>query len=331
MGRDYYADLGVAKGASDAELKKAYRKLAMKWHPDKNKGDKTAEAKFKKISEAYDVLSDSDKRETYDKFGEEGLKRGFGNGFGANGAGFSGGGHNFNFRRPEDLFSEVFGSGFGGGGGMNDFSSLFNGGGGFHSFSGGQPGFSHPFGGGGGGCGMRRPSKPSPMVNNISFDLKDLYTGVAKRYKITRVVNGQQQIDEVEVNVRPGWKRGTKITFENKGHQQAGQLAQDVVFVIDEKPHAHFKRDGNDLVYDQEVTLSQALCGFKMSIPTLDGRSLSVGVAEVVRPGYEKVIPGEGMPIKGGASKGNLRIRFNVRFPTELSEDQKKVVKEAFR
>ena len=117
MGADYYELLGCSRSATEDELKKAYRKLAMKWHPDKNKDNrKQAEEKFKKISEAYDVLSDKQKRGVYDKFGEEGLKGGMGGG-GANG--FRGA--NFNFRRPEDIFSEVFGAqfgGMGGGGGM---------------------------------------------------------------------------------------------------------------------------------------------------------------------------------------------------------------------
>ncbi|QDZ18433.1 DnaJ-like protein [Chloropicon primus] len=319
MARDYYAELGVSRTASEDELKKAYRKLAMKWHPDKNKDNRQeAEEKFKKISEAYDVLSDKEKRGIYDKFGEDGLKNGMG------GGGFArGGGANFNFRSPEDLFSEVFGAqfgGMGGGGGVEDLFSMFGGG------MGGGGG--HPFG----GPGMRRSTsrrKPSPAMNNIPFSLEDLYKGVTKSYKITRTVNGRQQQETVTVEVKPGWKKGTKITFEGKGDQPSGGLAGDVVFVIDEKPHAHFKRDGNDLVYTQDVALSQALCGFALSIPTLDGRNLRVDMSEIVTPGYQKVVAGEGMPMRGG-SKGNLRIKFNVRFPTRpLNDEQKKKLKEA--
>ena len=323
MGRDYYADLGVSKTASEAELKKAYRKLAMKWHPDKNKDNlKVAEEKFKKISEAYDVLSDKEKRKVYDRFGEDGLKNGAG--------GFPGGfpgGANFNFRRPEDIFSEVFGAQFGGGqgGGMEDiFGAMFGGAGGGAGPSG--------FGGFGGHPGMHRQRskvKPRATMNNIPFSLEDLYKGVTKKYKITRTVHGQQQQETVTVDVRPGWKKGTKVTFEGKGDHAQGQLPADVVFVIDEKPHAHFKREGNDLVYDQDIGLSQALCGFAMSIPTLDGRALRVSVGEVVSPGYQKVVSGEGMPYKGGQLKGDMRIRFNIRFPSRLTDEQKKKIKEA--
>jgi len=330
MGRDLYAELGVSKSASEDELKKAYRKLAMKWHPDKNKDNREkAEEKFKKISEAYDVLSDPKKREVYDRFGEEGLKGGFPGGANGGGAGFSGA--NFNFRRPEDLFAEVFGgrSPFGGGGGgMEDIFSAFSSGG-MGGMGGGHPFGGHPGCGFSGGPNMRtRRSKPSPTTNNVSFDLKELYTGVTKKYKISRNVSGKPVEEIITLDVRPGWKKGTKITFEGKGDQPVGQMAGDVVFVIDEKPHAHFKRDGNDLVYEQEVSLAQALCGFAMSIPTLDGRTLRANISEVVRPGYEKVIPSEGMPIKGGATKGNMRLRFQVRFPTSLSDEQKRKVKE---
>ena len=325
MGADYYELLGCSRSATEDELKKAYRKLAMKWHPDKNKDNrKQAEEKFKKISEAYDVVSDKQKRGVYDKFGEEGLKGGMGGG-GANG--FRGA--NFNFRRPEDIFSEVFGAQFGGmGGGGPGMEDLFS------MFGGGMPGGGmHGGFGGGPSCGMRRTNsrrKPSPTVNNVPFALEDLYKGVTKKYKITRTVNGLQQQETVTVDVKPGWKKGTKVTFEGKGDQPSGQLAGDVVFVIDEKPHAHFKREGNDLIYLQDIPLAQALCGFAMSIPTLDGRQLRVDLTEVVTPGYEKVIASEGMPIKSGQRKGNMRIKFNVQFPSKLTDDQKKKIKEAF-
>lgn len=324
---DYYEILGVSKTASDDELKKAYRKLAMKWHPDKNKDNRqVAEEKFKKISEAYDVLSDKEKRSVYDRFGEDGLKGGMPGGGG--GGGFRSG--NFNFRRPEDVFAEVFGSmgggGFGGMGGAEDIFSMFGGG-----MGGGPSGFGG-FGGCPGGPGMQRQrskTKPADSVQRIGFDLKDLYTGVTKKFKINRTVNGQDISEKVELNIRPGWKKGTKITFQGKGNQVQGQYAQDLVFIIDEKPHAHFKRDSNDLVYEQDISLAQALCGFAMTIPTLDGRMLRVDVTEVVSPGYEKIVLNEGMPIKGGPAKGNLKIKFNIRFPSNLNKEQKDKVREA--
>ena len=109
-----------------------------------------------------------------------------------------------------------------------------------------------------------------------------------------------------------------------------GSVGPEFAFVIDEKPHAHFKREGNDLVYLQDVPLAQALCGFAMSIPTLDSRSLRVNIAEVVTPGYQKVVKGEGMPIRGGkAGKGDLRIKFDVKFPSALTDEQKRKIKEA--
>jgi DnaJ family protein B protein 4 len=202
----------------------------------------------------------------------------------------------------------IFGSMFGGGGGPSGF-------GGF----GGHPGMQR----------QRSKQKPRDKVQHIPFDLKDLYTGVTKKYKISRTVSGRPEEEIVEVSVKPGWKKGTKVTYTGKGDHPSGQYAGDVIFVIDERPHPHFKRDGNDLVFDQDIGLAQALCGFAMSIPTLDGRTLKAQVSEVVSPGFEKVVPKEGMPIKGGPAKGNLRIRFHIRFPSKLTDEQKKKIKEA--
>ena len=126
------------------------------------------------------------------------------------------------------------------------------------------------------------------------------------------------------IDIKPGWKKGTKITFPEKGNEQRGVIPSDLVFIIDEKPHSVFKRDGNDLVVTQKVPLVEALTGYTAQITTLDGRSLSIPINAVISPSYEEVVKGEGMPLpKDPSKKGNLRIKFNIKFPTKLTAEQK--------
>ena len=130
------------------------------------------------------------------------------------------------------------------------------------------------------------------------------------------------------IEIRPGWKKGTKITFPEKGNEQRGVIPSDLVFIIDEKPHAVFKRDGNDLVVTQKISLAKALTSYTAQITTLDGRSLTIPVNSVISPTYEEVVKGEGMSIpKEPTRKGNLRIKFDIKFPTRLTSDQKKGIK----
>ena len=130
------------------------------------------------------------------------------------------------------------------------------------------------------------------------------------------------------IDIKPGWKKGTKITFPEKGHEQRGVIPSDLVFIIDEKPHNVFKRDGNDLVVTQKISLVEALTGYTAQITTLDGRALSIPINVVISPSYEEVVKGEGMPIpKDPSRKGNLRIKFNIKFPTKLTAEQKTGIK----
>ncbi|PPS00614.1 hypothetical protein GOBAR_AA20049 [Gossypium barbadense] len=126
------------------------------------------------------------------------------------------------------------------------------------------------------------------------------------------------------IEIKPGWKRGTKITFPEKGNEEPGVIPADVIFVIEEKPHATYKRDGNDLVVNQEITLLEALTGRTLDLTTLDGRSLMIPLTEIVKPGAEIVVPNEGMPIsKEAGRKGNLRIKLDVKYPSRLTTEQK--------
>ncbi|XP_042498369.1 dnaJ homolog subfamily B member 4 [Macadamia integrifolia] len=339
MGVDYYNILKVNRNATDDDLKKSYRRLAMKWHPDKNPTNKKeAEAKFKQISEAYEVLSDPQKRAVYDQYGEEGLKGATPGSSGGGGGGFpfgggSSGGPNdfmFNPRNAEDIFAEFFGSspfGFGSTGPGRSMRFQSDGGGIFNGFGGTENHFRTYSEGVGPGGGM--PRKPPPVESKLPCSLEELYTGSTRKMKISRKVvdvNGRliPESEILTITVKPGWKKGTKITFPDKGNEQTNQLPADLVFVIDEKPHDVYQRNGNDLVVKQKVSLAEALGGTTVNLKTLDGRELNIPVTDVVNPGFELVIAEEGMPIaKEPGNRGNLSIKFEVKFPTRLTSEQK--------
>ncbi|XP_028763385.1 dnaJ homolog subfamily B member 1-like [Neltuma alba] len=332
MGMDYYNILKVNRNASEDDLRKAYKRLAMIWHPDKNPVNKReAEAKFKQISEAYDVLSDPQKRQIYDLYGEEALKSGQFPPPSQSSSSMSSSSsrayqhfqnqqrqhsttsYRFNPRDADDIYAEIFGSengGAGGGGGRN----------GAH-----RDGFFRTSNGAFGG-GTR---KAAAVETLLPCSLEELYKGVKKKMKISRNVCDAfgkfRNVEEIlTIEVKPGWKRGTKITFPEKGNQEPGIIAADLIFVVDEKPHAVYRRDGNDLVINQEITLLESLTGKTLDLTTLDGRSLVIPLTDIVKPGAEIVVPSEGMPIsKEPGKKGNLRIKFEVKYPSRLTPEQK--------
>ncbi|PIN15208.1 Molecular chaperone (DnaJ superfamily) [Handroanthus impetiginosus] len=303
MGVEYYNILKVSRNATEEDVKKSYKRLAMKWHPDKNAvNTKEAEAKFKQISEAYDVLSDPQKRQIYDLYGEEGLKSGYYPPPGSMER-ENGGGRGFKFspRDAEDIFEEFFG--------------------GFDINKG------KTTGGGGGGGG--RLKKAAAMETKLPCSLEELYKGSKRKMKISRVVlddSGKPgTVEEVlAIQIKPGWKKGTKITFPEKGNHEPGAAPGDLIFVVDEKPHPVFKRDGNDLILHQRISLLGALTGKNLTITTLDGRELPLTISNIVKPGHEMVIENEGMPIsKEPGKNGNLRIKFDIKFPSRLTAEQK--------
>lgn len=316
---------------------------------DKNQNNPAAADKFKLISEAYEVLSDPEKRQVYDVYGEEGLKQGapppgagatggggFGGGGGAGGHPFGGfggsggrAGGGFTPRSAEDIFREFFGASMGGGGaGGGGFEDLFGGGG-------------VGFGGHGGGFGQQQyqqqPAQKDPDVaHSLRCTLEELYAGATKRVKLTRTVvdcasgrpAGKEEVLSIEV--KPGWKAGTKVRFEGKGDERAGARAGDIVFVIEEKPHDRFKREGNNLVHVAKVSLADALCGPTVEVETLDRRKLQVSVSGVATPTATKVVKGEGMPLsKDPKTKGDLHVRFDIKFPSKLGDDAKALVRKA--
>ncbi|OAY34000.1 dnaJ homolog subfamily B member 13 [Manihot esculenta] len=336
MGVDYYKILQVDRNAKDDDLKKAYRKLAMKWHPDKNPNNKKeSEAKFKQISEAYEVLTDPQKRVVYDQYGEEGLKGSVPPPDTGGTSYYSTGeiptSFRFNPRNADDIFAEFFGfsrpfGGMGGaGGGMRGtrFSSGIFGDDMFGSFGDGGGGSMHQSG----------PRKAPAIENKLPCRLEELYKGTTKKMKISREIvdiSGKtMQVQEIlTIDIKPGWKKGTKITFPEKGNEQPNVVPADLVFIIDEKPHPMFTRDGSDLIVTQNISLAEALTGYTVHLTTLDGRNLSIPISSVIHPNYEEVIPREGMPIqKDPTKRGNLRIKFNIKFPTRLTSEQKAGIK----
>ncbi|WKA08341.1 hypothetical protein VitviT2T_026072 [Vitis vinifera] len=329
MGVDYYNILKVNRNASEDDLRRAYRRLAMIWHPDKNPSNKReAEAKFKQISEAYDVLSDPQKRQIYDLYGEEALKSGQ---VPPPPASTRGGPqhHNhhpnpsfrFNPRDADDIYEEFFGpdgSGTGAGGGGGGRNRVY------------KDGFFRTSNGDYGSQALR---KAAPVENLLPCSLEELYKGAKKKMKISRTISDAfgkiRTVEEIlSIDIKPGWKKGTKITFPEKGNQEPGVIPADLIFVVDEKPHLVFKRDGNDLIVDREITLLEALTGKALELKTLDGRSLEIQLTDIVKPGYEMVVPNEGMPIsKEPSRKGNLRIKFDVNYPSRLTSEQKSDLK----
>ncbi|KAJ2081795.1 Molecular chaperone (DnaJ super) [Coemansia sp. RSA 988] len=354
MGKDYYAILGVPKDAKDEQLKTAYRKQALLWHPDRHKNDtEKANAKFKDISEAYEVLSNAEKRKIYDQFGEEGLKSGVPPGGGANGSGFPGGGFTnggttfrftsggpggggggfpgFHPSNPEDIFAQLFGGGLSSMGGQEHGAQFMNvedsmgGVGGLHGF-----GFD-------GGRGRSTPSsrRPQEVTRPLQCSLEELYKGCTKKLKVTRRIRGPKgNISTAEkvlqIDVKPGWKAGTKVRFSNEGDDM-GNGAQDIVFVIEEKPHPLFKRDGDDLKLDLGLTLDEALCGFKKPVQLLNGKSIQINNSNsVVQPGKVSRMPNYGMPISKQPGRfGALVITYTVQFPASLTQGQKEMIHKA--
>ena len=350
--RDYYEVLGVSKGASADELKKAYRKLAIKYHPDKNPGDKEAEEKFKELAEAYDVLSDPDKRQRYDQFGHAGV----GSSAASGGAGGFGGGMSM-----EDIFSR-FGDLFGGGG--FDFGG---------------------FGGFGGGGGGRQALRGSDLRARVRLTLEDIEKGVEKKLKIKKNVacshcggegtsdpNGKQtcgtchgtgsvvtaqrslfgmvqtqsicptcegtgevitkpcshckgqgtQIGEELVSFRipAGVQEGMQLTVSGKGNAAPrGGHPGDLLVLIQEEEDPNLIRNGSDLIYNLLVSIPMAAHGGSVEVPTIGGKA-RVKIAPGTQPGKVLRLRGKGLPSVNGYGKGDLLVNVNVFIP-KLKED----------
>lgn len=353
--RDYYEVLGVEKNASADEIKKAYRKKAIQYHPDKNPGDKEAEEKFKEAAEAYEVLSNPDKRARYDQFGPEGVN-GAGGGFGG---GFSGQGMSM-----DDIFS-MFGDIFGGHGGF----------GGFGGFS-------------GGGQSSQRKFRGSDLRVKVKLSLKDIANGTTKKFKLKKYVpcshchgtgaegnsgtetcptckgsghilrtqqsifgmmqsqsvcpqcNGEGKIiknkckecagegivygeEVVEVKIPAGVAEGMQLSMNGKGN--AGKhngINGDLLIQIEEEPHPELIRDENDLIYNLLLSVPTAALGGTVEIPTIDSKA-KVKIEPGTQPGKVLRLRGKGLPSVNGYGTGDLLVNVSVYIPETLSKEEK--------
>ncbi len=355
--RDYYEVLGVAKNASAAEIKKAYRQKAIQYHPDKNPGDKQAEEKFKEAAEAYEVLSNDDKRKRYDQFGHAGVG-------GASGNGFSGGGMTM-----EDIFShfgDIFGDAFGGFGGFSGF-------GGFGSQRG------------------RRVQKGSNLRVKVRLTLAEIATGVEKKIKVTKLVScqhcngtgaanakgystcttcrgtgqvtrisntflgqmqsvsvcptceGEGQIitakcdhchgegllhsdDVITIKIPAGVAEGMQLNVSGKGNAaRRGGVNGDLLVQITEEPDENLVRDGNDLIYRLFISIPQATLGTTSEIPTIEGKA-KIKIEPGTQSGKILRLKSKGLPDVNGYQRGDLLVQINVWIPSELTKEEKKIL-----
>ncbi|MCH2194670.1 molecular chaperone DnaJ [Kordia sp.] len=345
MKQDYYEILGISKGASAAEIKKAYRKKAIQYHPDKNPDDKDAEEMFKKAAEAYEVLSDDNKRARYDQYGHAAFE----NGGGFGGGGFGGG------MNMDDIFSQfgdIFGGAFGGGGG---------------------------FGGGFGGGGRQRRVKGSSLKIRLKLSLEEIANGVEKKVKVRRKVqapgvtyktcgtcngsgqmtritntilgrmqtsttcstcNGSGQVldkrpagadgqgmkseeETVSIKIPAGVVEGMQLKVSGKGNEAPGNgISGDLLVVIEEKEHEFLKREGDNLHYDLYISFSEAALGSSKEIDTVTGK-VRIKVESGVQSGKILRLRGKGIPSINGYGKGDLLVHINVWTPKTLTKEQK--------
>jgi curved DNA-binding protein len=298
MPPDLYSELGVSRDASPDEIKKAYRKLAAQLHPDKNPGDTKAEARFKTVNRAHQVLSDQEKRKIYDEFGEEGLREGF-----------------------DVQAARAYRSGFGGGrararaGGVN-VEDLFGG-------EGPQGGFGDLFGdlfggrarrGAGGGANM----KGSDVASEVSIDFVSAIKGAELRLRL------QDGGDEVTVRIPAGAGDGDKVRIP--GHGQPGPFGGppgDLILTIRVQPHQFFDREGLDLYLDLPITIGEAFHGAKVRVPTPDG-PVTLSVPKRAQSGQVARLKGKGVQRK--SEQGDLFVRFLVRYPGEGGTEVEKAI-----
>jgi len=291
--KDYYKILGVAKTASQAEIKKAYRALAKKYHPDKNKGDKTAEEKFKDVSEAYEVLGDEEKRKQYDQLGSNWRQyQNAGGGFGGRQQQYGGQGGFGGF--DSDMF----------GGGFSDFFQQFFGGGGGGSF--GQQGGRRGHG----------PSKGQDYEAEMEITLQEAYQGTS------RLINLHNQ--QLRITTKPGVADGQVLRIKGKGAPAAaGGTPGDLYIKVFVKPDPNFERQGSDIYTSLPLDMYTAILGGDAHVRTLSGQ-LKLKIPAGTQNGKTLRLRGKGMPVYGKPDQhGDLYVKINVELPTHLSDEER--------
>jgi curved DNA-binding protein len=306
---DYYQLLGVGREAPADEIKKAYRKLALKYHPDKAKGDKkVAEEKFKQISEAYAVLSNPDKRKEYDQFGSQVFRQKFTQEDIFKGADFN---DMFDLGLSEGLFSRLFG-GLGGGRGR-----------------GGQGGRTrvYQFGGGGpqGFGGQVPPRQGEDLQVEMPITLHEMAFGTEK--VVALPTNGQ--VDKINVKIPPGALPGKRLRVSGKGRPgPLGGPPGDLYVKLKEVEHPVFKREGSDLYVDRHIKFTEAALGTKVTVPTLDGKTMSLKVPPGTQSHTKMRLKNYGLPQANSKTRGDQFVRIIVDTPANLNKKQKTLVEE---
>jgi curved DNA-binding protein len=305
-GKDYYQILGVSKTASPEEIKKSYRKLALKYHPDRNKGDKTAESKFKEISEAYAVLADPEKRKQYDRFGAEGFQNRF---------------------SQEDIFrgfdfGEIFREfGFGSAGRGDDlFSNLFGGMGGKRRYR----ASGSPFGYSSGGFRTQAQDlRGQDLVYELPMTLEELCNTSNK--VISYQLDGRQET--VSVKVPAGMPSGKRLRLRGKGHPSPHHGPPGDLFIqIKELEHPVFRRDGDNLYFKKSIPFSDAAMGGDVEVTTIDKKTLKLKIPPGTQPGTKLRLRGHGLPRMNGDGRGDAYAEITILVPKKLNKKQKSLV-----
>ena len=297
--KDYYEVLGIQKTASEKEIKQAFRKLARKYHPDVNPGDRGAENKFKEINEAHEVLSDPEKRRKYNQLGAN-WKRYEQSPRPGGGPGFSG--FNVGFEGP-------------GGGGFSDFFKTFFGAGDVDDLFGRS---------GAGFRGARPAARPGRNVTaDISITLEEAHNGTVRRLSVERA----GATDVIEVRIPKGVKDGSKVRVAGKGEPGGSGESRDLYLAIKMIPHAIYQREGDDLSLDLPVTFAEAALGAEVEVPTLSGKA-RIKLPKGSQPGRRMRLKGKGMPKLKGRGHGDLFAKLVVVVPKELEKREKELVEE---
>ncbi|MEK7253461.1 MAG: J domain-containing protein [Bacteroidota bacterium] len=316
--KDYYATLGVEKNATEKDIKKAFRRLANQYHPDKNPGDKASEEKFKEINEANEVLSDPQKRKKYDQLGAnwEAYQQG---GYDFSQAGGSPFGHGGNGGRTyyfEGDPSEIFGKG---GSGFSSFFERFfgGGGGGFRGAGGGEEDLFEAMRGGG-RTRQSRAFKGNDWQAEMEISLEEAFAGTTRTFEL----HGQN----LRIKIKPGAAEGQVLRLKGKGAPGAsGGAPGDLLLTLRVSPHPLFRREGDNLLLEKQVDLFTAVLGGKVEAPTLSG-NVQMNIPKGIAPGSTLRLKGKGMPnYENPERHGDLLVKINVRLPKNLSPEQERL------
>jgi len=305
MAEDYYQILGVNREATPEEMKKAYRKLAQKYHPDKAKGDKRqAEEQFKKVSEAYAVLTNPEKRKAYDEYGSQGFQAKYSQEDIFKGFDFS---EIFDVGISDNIFSRLFGGLGGRPAGRGTRTRVFRGG----------PGADYH--------AQAQALKGEDLQVEMPLTLHEIAFGAEKLVSFAR--NGQ--VEKVTIKIPPGSLPGKKLRVAGKGRPgPMGGPAGDLFIKVREQEHPVFKREGNDLYVDRHIRFTEAALGTKVTVPTLDGKTMSLKVPAGTQSHTKMRLKNYGLPLASGKTRGDQFVRIIIDTPANLTKKQKTLLEE---